>query len=301
MAHGAFRTGYRAVFGPRPDDPARGWRGATPEGLPVLRLLYVGDCGMRQMEISHQLRAPLGWPAVVAERLVDNGVGFEFSHSFTVLFEDLPDMETLQRHCKLSDDPDVIAVQLGATYVRRVIISDTERMIRLRDDVKRRLGRGVWPGYKLLRPWVRVFGRFMTQYNGASELERFLREVRARWPEAEVVLMPPFPRSFTYPASVSVRDQVDADVRAVAARTDTALLEFDDVLGDDPALRGVAGYNLNSRGSRLAGERIADWLLEKGRYARGVAKAPDPVNTGTEWGLAVQHRSPTDFAAPHER
>jgi GDSL-like lipase/acylhydrolase family protein len=274
MAHGALRTGYRAVFGPRDEDPARGWRGVTPQGLPALRMLYVGDCGMRAMEHGHRLRSPLGWPAVVAERLVENGVGFEFSHSFCVLFEDLPDMETLQRHCKLSADPDVIAVQLGASYTRRVIISDTERMMQLRDDVKRRLGRGVWPAYKPLRAWVRVFGRFMTPYNGASGLERFLREVHERWPEADVVVMPPFPRTFTYPVSIPVRDQVDADVRAVAARTGTALLDFDEVLGDDPALRCVSGYNLNARGSGLAGERIADWLLERNETSGGLRDDP---------------------------
>jgi hypothetical protein len=274
MAHRAFRWGYRAVLGPRPDDPARGWRGLAPEGLPVLRLLYVGDCGMRQMENGHALRAPLGWPAVVAEKLVDGGVGLEFSHSFCVLFEDLPDMETLQRHCKLSDDPDVIAVQLGASYTRRVIISDTERMVHLRDDLKRRLGRGVWPAYKLLRPWVRVFGRFMTPYQGASDLERFLGEVREQWPNADVVVLAPFPRSFIYPASVPVRDRVDADVRAVAARAGTPLLDFDDVLGHDPALRCVAGYNLNARGSRLVGEKLAEWLLDRRTRPEGLRETP---------------------------
>ena len=274
MAHGVLRSGYTTVFGPRAEDPARGWRGVTPDGLPVLRMLYVGDCGMRQMEHGHQLRASLGWPAVVAERLVDNGVGFEFSHSFCVLFEDLPDMETLQRHCKLTGDPDVIAVQVGGSYTRRVIISDTERMIRLRDDVKRRLGRGVWPAYKLLRPWVRVFGRFMTPYKGPSGLERFLGEVRERWPGADVVVMPPFPRSFIYPASIHVRDQVEADVHAAAARAGSRLLDFDYVLGDDPALRGVAGYNLNARGSRLAGERIAGWLLERNATPGGLRDDP---------------------------
>jgi hypothetical protein len=301
MLHGASRRGYRAVFGPKPADPARGWRGVTPEGLPVLRMLYVGDCGLRQMENGHELRAPLGWPAVAAERLVAKGVGLEFSHSFAVLFEDLPDMETLERHCKLTGDPDVILVQLGGTYVRRVIISDTDRMIQLRDDVKRRLGRGVWPAYKLLRPWVRVLGRFMTSYHGAADLERFLLEVRDRWPDADVVAMPPFPRSFTYPESVAVRDQTDADVRAVAANSGALLLDFEEQLGDDPSLRCVAGYNLNARGSRLVGERLADWLLVRTRTPAGVAKPPDSADTRPQWGLAVQHQSPTDFAAPQGR
>ncbi|HKR97931.1 MAG TPA: hypothetical protein VJU79_00325, partial [Candidatus Dormibacteraeota bacterium] len=95
MAHGVLRRGYRAIFGPKADDPARGWHGITPDGLPVVRMLYVGDCGFRQMDNGHQLRAPVGWPALAAERMAENGVGLEFSHSFAVLFEDLPDMETL--------------------------------------------------------------------------------------------------------------------------------------------------------------------------------------------------------------
>jgi hypothetical protein len=298
VAHAVFRRGYRAVFGPVIDDPAHGWRGVTPAGLPMLRMLYVGDCGFRQMENAHDLRAPLGFPKVTAEKLVANGVGLEFSHDFSVLFEDLPSMDVLQRRCKLTGDPDVIAVQLGGTYVRRVIISDTDRMIQLRDDIKRRLGRAVWPGYKLLRPWVTVFGRFMTPYNGAADLERFLLEVRELWPDAAVLVMPPFPRSFTYLASMPVRDQVDADMRAAAERSGTFLLDFEDVLGQDRALRCVAGYNLNARGSRLVGERLADWLLERFATSRGVAESPDPADTGTEWGLAVQHQSPAYFAKP---
>jgi hypothetical protein len=85
--------------------------------------------------------------------------------------------------------------------------------------------------------------------------------------------MPPFPRSFTYPQSVPVRDHVDVDVRTAAARTGAELLDFDDVLGDDPGLRCVAGYNLNARGSRLAGERIADWLLDKRTTSGGLRDA----------------------------
>jgi GDSL-like Lipase/Acylhydrolase family len=271
LAHAASRRVYRAAFGPVGDDPARQWRSITPDGMPTLRLLYVGDCGFRDMEQAHDLRAPIGFPKTVAETLVDNGIGLEFAYYFAVLFEHLPDMELLERRNRLTGDPDVIAIQLGASYARRVIIPDTQRMQQLRDDVKRRLGRAVWPGYKLLRPWVRAFGHFQTSYHGPGALERFLHQVRAAYPDAEVVLMPPFPRSFTYPEARPVVEQVDADVREVARRCGTPLVDFDDVLGGDPALRCVAGYNLNARGSQLVGEKLADWLLEHAPIAGPVA------------------------------
>ncbi len=57
--------------------------------------------------------------------------------------------------------------------------------------------------------------------------------------------------------------EVENDSRVVAERCGATVMEFADVLGKDPSLRCAAGYNLNSRGSRVVGEKLAEWLLER--------------------------------------
>jgi hypothetical protein len=258
------RRTYRTVIGPARDlDPVRTWPGTAREGLPLLRVLHVGDCGIRRMDTSHDPAAPLGFPAVVAERMLDAGVGMEFFHYFAINYDHLPDMERLQRVMKLSGDPDVILVQLGATHGRRVVIPDVPRVMQFRYELSRRVGRLVFPWYKVLRPCVRVAGRHASPYRGPAKLERTLTELQATWPSAEVVLIVSFPRSAIYPTAVPIMAEVEGDSRVVAERCGATVLEFGDVLGKDRSLRCAAGYNLNSRGSQLVGEKLAEWLLER--------------------------------------
>jgi hypothetical protein len=254
---------YRTIMGPAVDlDPVREWRGTAHPELPLLRVLHVGDCGIRRMETSHDPKAPLGFPAVTSERLLQDGVGMEFFHYFAINYQKLPSIERLERVMRLSGDPDVILLQLGATYGRRVIVPDVRRTMQFRYELARRAGRLVFPWYRVLRPWVRMFGRHASPYPGPEQLERMLRDLKERWPAAEVVLFVTFPRAYIYPTAVPIMAQVEADARAAAERCDVTLLEFADVLGKDPKLRCAAGYNLNGRGSEVVGEKLADYLLE---------------------------------------
>lgn len=258
------RRTYRALIGPARDvDPVRTWPGTAREGLPLLRVLHVGDCGIRCMETSHDPAAPLGFPAVAADRMLEAGVGMEFFHYFAINYDYLPDMERLRRVMKLSGDPDVIFVQLGATYGRRVVIPDVKRVMQFRYELSRRVGRLVFPWYRVLRPWVRVVGRHASPYPGPAKLERTLTELKATWPAAEVVLIVSFPRSAIYPTAVPIMAEVEGDSRVVAERCGATVLDFADVLGKDRSLRCAAGYNLNSRGSQVVGDKLADWLLER--------------------------------------
>jgi hypothetical protein len=273
MWHGRTRTFvrggakrlYRAIVGPAVDlDPVRAWRGTGNPDLPLLRVLHVGDCGIRRMETSHDPKAPLGFPAVAADRLLEHGVGMEFFHYFAINYDELPDIERLERISKLSGDPDVILVQLGGTYGRRVIVPDVRRTMQFRYEVSRRAGRLVFAWYKLLRPVVRVLGHHNAEYPGPEQLERHLNALQERWPGAEVVLLVSFPRSAIYPTAVPIMARVEQDARDTGERCGVTVLEFEDVLGKDPKLRCVAGYNLNGRGSELVGEKLAGWLLEHG-------------------------------------
>src|SRR3954451_9326954 len=264
LARGGAKRLYRAVVGPAVDlDPVRERRGTRGPGLPLLRVLHVGDCGIRRMETSHDPKAPLGFPAVAADRLLEQGVGMEFFHYFAINYDSLPSIDRLERISKLSGDPDVILVQLGGTYGRRVVVPDVRRVMQFRYEIARRAGRLVFAWYKLLRPWVRVFGHHNSTYPGTDQLERFLNAVQERWPSAEVALLVTFPRSAIYPTAVPIMARVEQDARDTGERTGVTVLEFADVLGKERKLRCVAGYNLNGRGSELVGEKLAGWLLDQ--------------------------------------
>src|SRR5205085_7102255 len=133
------------------------WRGSDRDDLPTLNVLHVGDCGLRSMEAAHQFRAPIGFPRALTDELLSHGMGVRFWHYFAVLYDALPDIPLLRRRLHLNDDPDVIVVQLGSSYARRVILPDTHWVMRLRNDIGRRLGRGVFALYPPLRRVVRIF------------------------------------------------------------------------------------------------------------------------------------------------
>jgi hypothetical protein len=262
------KKAYRAVVGPPPVDAVRAWPGTARDGLLNVRVLHVGDCGVRRMELSHDLYAPPGYPLAAAERLLEHGIGIEFSHYFSVRFEHLPDMPTLRRRMRLTGDPDMIVIQVGAAYTRRILLPDTPRIHQLRDDVGRRAGRLVPLFYRVLRPCLRLFGRHSADYVGAADLERFVDSLRRVWPDAEIVLVTPFRRSPGYAPGEPIAAQVEADLYAIAAaRYGVWVFDANDVLGRDPSLRCVTGYNLTARASGKVGEKLAGLILE--RYGAG--------------------------------
>jgi hypothetical protein len=213
------------------------------------------------MDASHDLYGPPGYPKVAADRLLEDGIGIEFSHYFSVRFEHLPDLDALRRHTRLSGEPDIVLVQVGSAYTRRILLPDTKRIHQLRDDVGRRAGSLVRPFYRVLRPCLRLFGRHSAEYKGADSLEAFVDEVKRAWPETEVVLVAPFRRSPGYAAGEPIAARVEADLHALASsKPGVSVLDCDDVLGRDPGLRCVTGYNLNGRGCELVGEKLAGWI-----------------------------------------
>jgi len=88
---------YRGMRGPAVTaDPVRAWRGTARGDLPLLRVMDVGDCSIRAMDHSHDFKAPIGYPKVMAEQLLDAGVGTEFAHYFAITYEHLPSIERLR-------------------------------------------------------------------------------------------------------------------------------------------------------------------------------------------------------------
>jgi hypothetical protein len=214
------------------------------------------------MEASHDFRAPVGYPAVAAERLGEKGIGFGFNHYFAVLYEYLPDMEHLLKHSKVEHDPDVVLIHLGGTYHRKLTLGTGRRMQQLRSDFGKRLGRSVFAYYRAIQPVIRVFGRYQARYHGTADLERLVELARAEWPDAQILIAHPYRAVFRHPRQQRIAQQVHDDIDALAARTGVHTLNFNERLGAHPPLRGANGYNLNSRGSKIVGDAFADWLIE---------------------------------------
>jgi GDSL-like lipase/acylhydrolase family protein len=251
------------VVGPPSDfDPAKGWRGTVKEGAPAVRVLHVGDCAFRSMEMAHDFRAPVGYPAVAAERLGRQGIGLGFNHYFAVLYEYLPDREHLLRHSKVEHAPDVVLIHLGGTYHRKLSLGTGKRMQQLRSDLGKRLGRAVFAYYRGIQPVVRVFGRYQAPYHGTADLERFIEMARAEWPDAQILIAQPYRSIFRHPRQQRIAQRVHDDIEALSARSDVHTIDFNGLIGVDPSLRGANGFNLNSRGSQIVGAAFADWLLE---------------------------------------
>jgi hypothetical protein len=257
------KRAYRKLVGERPDDPVHKWPGTVLEGQPVLRLLHVGDCGVRRMDGAHDLLAPLGYPLTTAHELLRHGVGVDFSHHFCVSFEDLPEIEELRSHIHLGGAPDIVLVQVGSAYTRKVILPDARRVHQLRDELARRAGRFVLTFYRALRPCLRMFGRHSTAYRGTHRLELFVRAVQREWPLVKVVLIVPFRRSPGYRSGEPVAARIESDLHSLAEAQNVFVFDASDVLGRDPALRCVTGYNLNSRASELVGVSLAELLRER--------------------------------------
>jgi hypothetical protein len=239
------------------------------------------------MEYGHDYRAPLGYPIVAAERLLEHGVGIEFSRWFAVRFEDLPDMQQLARHVRLSGPPDVVLLHLGAVYCRHVIFVDGPLTMEVRDELGRRFPDATYACYGVMRRLAWVLGRQSNEYLGSEALERFLLEVRGAWPDARIALLLPFPGVLRSRAQERTATRLHADMMAASKRIGTDLLRFRDVLGTDPVLRCANRYNLNARGSQLVGAELARWLLAHRPPRLGansqipdaspIADAPDPV------------------------
>jgi hypothetical protein len=255
---------YRFVVGPPVVDLVRTWTGTATaaEGMPVLRHLHIGDCNFRRMDLAHDTHAAPGYPLVAAQAIQRKGVGVEFAYYFAVNFDYLPERDELLNHVKLGGAPDVISVQIGASYSRWIVLPDTNRTMQLRVELGRRAGRRVALGYRLLRPLVRLFGRPAARYGGTEGFERFLALLAEMWPESAIVLVLPYPRCTNIRRQLAIDGRVDADLRTLANRIASPVLDSTAMLGRDRTLRGASAYHLNGLGSELLGEELARLMLQ---------------------------------------
>ena len=142
-----------------------------------------------------------------------------------------------------------------------MILRDTPRTVRLRENIGRRMGRHVFAGYRLVRPVVRLAGRPVTLYRGTSDLDRFLSACRNAWPHAAIVVIPPLRRSIARAEQRRLEARLIADAGRSAQRAGVDFLDPSEALSRaDGRLRCANGYNLNEAGSQLLAELLLEWL-----------------------------------------
>jgi hypothetical protein len=246
--------------GPQVEDRALRWRGTAEAGKPVLRIAHYGDCGWREMPRSHGTHTPPGWPLAMADALAEDGTTLEFSSWVVHELQWLPRYEDLDVHLRLTGDPDVVVVQLGATHTRLIVLPDSPELLRLRARIARRLGRHVFVAHRPVEWMLAAFGRFSHPYPGAEPLGPFLAAVRERWPQARVVVLLPWHRTVAARRQREMIDRIRAEERTVAEAAGVEVIDLaEDALPD----RCVNGYNLGPESSRRVGRRLARELVRQ--------------------------------------
>src|SRR4051812_18213518 len=133
-------TMVRRAAGAPPKDRALRWRGTAEAGRPLVRVAHFGDCGWREMARAHGIDTEPGYPKAMAEALAEDGIAMEFSSWVVHELKWLPRYEELDVHLRLTGDPDVVIVQLGAMHTRLIVTPDSADMLRLRARIGRALG-----------------------------------------------------------------------------------------------------------------------------------------------------------------
>jgi hypothetical protein len=233
------------------------------DGRPAKRMAIYGDCSWRSMEAAHGTHTPPGYPLVLAERLAASDSGLEVGFGIFGWYESLPQTEHgLTQYLKLSGTPDLVIVQLGAIYGLRRVLSDNNRLDKVRGAVARALGPLANPVSRLTRPVGQRVGTAAHEYAGTAALESFLALALATWPAARIVVMAPFPRHIASPKVRAMEARVH-DEQLVAARR--AGVEFLDcapaLLAAPQRTTGANGYNLNAAGSRIVAEELLPLVI----------------------------------------
>src|SRR6185437_7483760 len=80
----------------------------------------------------------------------------------------------------------------------------------------RRAGRLAFPGYRAMSPGLALVGRPAARYPGIEPYEDFLLMVGDVWPQADLVLLPPFLRCFENRRQGPVNERVTEEIRDLA-------------------------------------------------------------------------------------
>jgi hypothetical protein len=252
----------RQVFG-LPFDGTLGWslpRPDTPRSLDIVRF---GACETREAELSHTVNTPIGWPRHLAEELGAEGIGVGWQSVWVWNLEDFPKTaeQLWKRRKRRRGAPDLVLIQAGAFHSIRNVLGFSPRVLGLRENVGRWLGRGIRPAWRVLSLWLQLVGR-VPEYPGTAQVEAFIDLVRQEWPHARIAVQELLEPALAGMCEPRRLEQINRDLRAAAQRKGVDWVPRPD-LGRDMRLRCANGVNLTRAGSELAARHYAGWILEQ--------------------------------------
>lgn len=282
VARELFKKHIAAWLWVRPRDRWMFWSLPSPdpatEDGPVLDILRIGSCEDRAMPDNHQANGPMGFPRFMLKRLAQDGIRCGYQNMWIWMFEELPQTEKeLRKRRRMNRPaPDVILFQVGPIYTGKHFLGGHRRVIGLRENMGKRIGKGIYVVWMFISKFLRWGGFPTPPYPGSERLDTFLEVVRETWPECVVALYEP-----TSPVREGGLDRmklehVTAELHAAAARHgDKIRVMPRPELGLDMRLRISNGYNVNEAGARVVGRHFADWILEQPEFAARFAQGAD--------------------------
>lgn len=246
-------------------DPTRDWRGsAAADGQP-LRMLVFTDCTFRAMPDSHGTHNPTGYAQLLAERMERRGVALRARNVFVLRTDDLPRTpEDLVGWNDLGGDPDLVFVHTGAMCGMRTVLGMSAELQGMRDRMAGKLGPRMVTAYKLGWPLARPFSRAAIAMQEPGHLAGFAEVVERTWPQARLLVMPPFmPAShapWSHPITQRTREETIAVCESAGIDVidaNAAVLELPEHVG-----RSTNGYNLTWEGHERVADALEPHLLE---------------------------------------
>ncbi len=289
FAREVFKKYVSAWLWVRPRDRWMFWSLPTPpadDPGPTLDILRIGSCEDRAMPDNHQANGPMGFPRFMLKRLAADGIRCGYQNMWIWTFEELPQTkkELLKRRRMNRPAPEVILFQVGPIYTGRHFLGGHRRIIGLRENMGKRIGKGIYPVWRVISKALRWGGFPTPPYPGNEQLDGFLNVVKEIWPECVVALYEPTSPVLEGGLDRKKLEAVTAELHAAAERHGPNVRVMPrPELGLDMRLRISNGYNVNEAGARVVGRHFADWLLEQPEFA----DLPLRVETGERERAAV--------------
>ncbi|MBJ7520962.1 MAG: hypothetical protein JHC84_14790 [Solirubrobacteraceae bacterium] len=234
---------------------------------PTVDILRIGTCEDRAMPNNHQVGAPLGFPRFMLEDLAAQGIEAGYQNMWVWLFEELPqtEKELLKRRRKNRGAPDFVFMQIGPIYAGRHYLGGHVRVIGLRENLGKRIGKLIFPIWRVIAKSQRIAAFKTIDYAGSEALDTFLEVALKAWPETVFALYEPTSPILEGPLNRRKLDAVTAELHAAAARHgDRVHVMPRPDLGLDWRLRISNSLNTNEAGARIVGRHFADYILEQG-------------------------------------
>src|ERR1700712_1074224 len=250
-----------------PEDQASKWmlEKPTDPSEPYLDVIRFGSCDYRATEHAHTMEAPVGWPKNMGESMEARGVKLAFQNIFVWHFEDFPTLEQLIKYRKDRGAPDVIVIQTGGMSTMAHLWGFNLFSFALRENIGRRLGRLMTPIWRfIIAPTLLRIGRPAPYYGPQKQLAAFVEMVSEHWPGVPIEHWDQTPPVYPGFWKLAVSERLHEEALAIYAEIPQRVEFIEDVdIPPGMEYRGANSLNFNLKGSAIAGEKWAEYLLEK--------------------------------------